>query len=130
MTNQRIWAEEDPFSVLGVDVQADEAAVRDAYRAALRFHPPERDPEGFKRLRAAYEALRDPTQRVEAAVCRRLWLDDQRIPTAEELGAPRPEPPAVDMLIAELRRLAVMGTDLGRTAFPEDRRVPVPPPWA
>jgi len=51
---------DDPFAVLGVAPDADEATVRAAYRRAVREHPPDRDPAGFERVRAAYERVRDP----------------------------------------------------------------------
>lgn len=37
---------------------ADSAAVRAAYLRAVKAHPPERDPDGFQRVREAYELLR------------------------------------------------------------------------
>ena len=54
----------NPFAVLGLDESADDAAVRAAYLAAVRRSPPDRDPEGFRRIRAAYEALRDKERRL------------------------------------------------------------------
>ena len=47
------------FHVLGIDETKDEQIIRDVYRARLKTVNPEDDPEGFKRLREAYEtALR------------------------------------------------------------------------
>jgi len=54
----------DPFAVLGLDENADDEAVRAAYLHALRLAPPDRDPEGFRRIREAYEALRDVESRL------------------------------------------------------------------
>jgi curved DNA-binding protein CbpA len=51
---------EDPFAVLGLAPTVDSLAVKSAYFAALGRHPPHRDPEGFQRLRRAYEALTRP----------------------------------------------------------------------
>lgn len=48
----------DPFAVLGLAPTLDAAMVKRAYFAALARHPPHADPEGFRRIRAAYEALR------------------------------------------------------------------------
>lgn len=45
--------------VLGVDASADAGAVRRAYLRLLKKHNPERDPEGFKQLREAFELARD-----------------------------------------------------------------------
>ncbi len=54
----------DPFAVLGLEETADDEAVRAAYVHALRPAPPDRDPEGFRRIRATYEALRDTESRL------------------------------------------------------------------
>jgi curved DNA-binding protein CbpA len=59
----------DPFTVLGIEETADDEAVRTAYVQALRASPPDRDPEGFRRIREAYEALRD----VESRLALRLF---------------------------------------------------------
>ena len=54
----------DPFAVLGLDETASDEAIREAYIAAIRISPPDRDPEGFRRIREAYEQLRDPERRL------------------------------------------------------------------
>ncbi len=54
----------DPFAVLGLEETAAAEAVRTAYMQALRASPPDRDPEGFRRIREAYEALRDTESRL------------------------------------------------------------------
>jgi curved DNA-binding protein CbpA len=54
----------DPFVILGIDETATDDAIREAYIAAIRIAPPDRDPEGFRRIREAYEQLRDPERRV------------------------------------------------------------------
>lgn len=46
---------DDPFDALGLPDTATEGEVRSAYRALLKLHRPERDPEGFQKLRAAYD---------------------------------------------------------------------------
>lgn len=58
----------DPYRILGLDLDADDAAVEAAYRAGLKRCPPERDPAGFQALRAAYEALRSERDRVAHAL--------------------------------------------------------------
>jgi curved DNA-binding protein CbpA len=47
----------DPYSVLGLTPGAAQADIRRAYLDLVRAHPPEREPETFKQVRAAYEHL-------------------------------------------------------------------------
>jgi len=49
-----------PFALLGIAPTLDPAAVKRAYFEALARHPPHQDPEGFQRVRGAYEALTRP----------------------------------------------------------------------
>lgn len=86
----------DPYHILGVDREsADDDAVQAAYLAELRQHPPERDPDGFQRLRGAYEQLRTRRRRLEHEL-----FQSAAAPTVSDLaarllapGAPRrPDP--------------------------------------
>ena len=43
------------FQILEIDATKDERAIKDAYRKKLAVTNPEDNPEGFKRLRAAFE---------------------------------------------------------------------------
>lgn len=43
------------FQILGIEETGDEREIKNAYRQKLTATNPEDDPEGFKRLRAAYE---------------------------------------------------------------------------
>jgi hypothetical protein len=51
---------DDPFFVLGLSPTLDPATIKRAYFHALSRTPPHADPQGFRRLRAAYETLSDP----------------------------------------------------------------------
>jgi curved DNA-binding protein CbpA len=55
----------DPFTVLGVADDADDAEIRQHYLALVRKFPPDRAPERFQELRAAYDALSDERKRLE-----------------------------------------------------------------
>jgi hypothetical protein len=55
--NPADFADENPFHVLGIVPTLDPVAIKRAYFTALTKHPPHSDPEGFKRIRVAYEAL-------------------------------------------------------------------------
>ncbi len=65
---------EDPYKTLNIERGATEAEVKQAYFALVREHSPERDPEGFKRIRAAYEKLRSGSERAATD----LFLIDDR----------------------------------------------------
>lgn len=76
----------DPYLVLGLDHTATLEEIKRAYFALVRAHPPERDPEAFKRIRAAYERLRTPEQRLEAdMLLLQTWPVPTRFPQAADL---------------------------------------------
>ena len=54
----------DPYLTLGVTAKATDADIEAAYRAGVKRHPPERDPQRFEALRSAYEALRTRRDRL------------------------------------------------------------------
>lgn len=47
-----------PFDVLGVSFDASDEEVRSAYFSQIKAHTPEKDPEGFKRIRQAYDKIK------------------------------------------------------------------------
>ena len=55
----------DPYLELGLESGADPDRVRARYLELVQAHPPDREPERFAAIQAAYEALRDPETRVE-----------------------------------------------------------------
>ena len=48
----------DYYEILGVDEDASQQDIKRAYFRLIRSHTPDADPEGFMRIREAYEALR------------------------------------------------------------------------
>lgn len=50
----------ESLAVLGLPPTLNLAAVKRAYFDALARHPPHQDPEGFQRVRSAYEVLTRP----------------------------------------------------------------------
>ncbi len=44
------------WEILGIDPSDDERAIKKAYAKGLKKHHPEEDPEGYQRLREAYDA--------------------------------------------------------------------------
>ena len=53
-------ASNDPFQTLGLSADASEAEVRARYLQLVKQFSPDREPEKFREIRAAYEAARDP----------------------------------------------------------------------
>ena len=56
---------DEVFAILGIEETKDERALKNAYRQQLRHTNPEDDPEGFKRLRKAYEVACEYAQNEE-----------------------------------------------------------------
>ena len=54
----------NPFAVLGVAETADDDAIKKAYLQQVREHPPERNPERFQVIRAAFEAIKTRPNRL------------------------------------------------------------------
>jgi curved DNA-binding protein CbpA len=54
----------DPYEVLGLPGDADDATIRSRYLELVRQFSPEHHPERFASIRAAYESLRDLDTRI------------------------------------------------------------------
>lgn len=50
----------DPFAILGVSRDAGEAEIRARYLELVKQFPPDREPERFREIRSAFEAVKDP----------------------------------------------------------------------
>jgi curved DNA-binding protein CbpA len=55
----------DPFEVLGLAQGAGDDEIRQRYLQLVREFPPDRAPERFAEVRAAYDDLRDPIRRLD-----------------------------------------------------------------
>lgn len=102
----------DPYAVLGLIRAASADEIKRAYFALVRANPPERNPAEFKRIRAAYERLRDPEQRLEADMLLiQPWPESAR----------RRRPPKLDLAVGPADILAALRalTDLERTDWRE-----------
>lgn len=100
-----------PWEALGLtrEAAADPATVKRAYARLLKEHRPDRDPEGFRRIRDAYEILTGPMAR---------WIT----------AAPDPGPavgPVVESAPEPVPEPAVAGDVGDRTPTPRDG-TPVP----
>jgi len=54
----------NPFDLLGIPEDAGDDAIKKAYLQRVREHPPERDPDRFQAIRAAYEAVKTHRDRL------------------------------------------------------------------
>lgn len=55
------------YEILEIEEEASTEEIQKAYRQKVREYPPEERPEEFKKVREAYDVLRDPKIRVEYA---------------------------------------------------------------
>jgi curved DNA-binding protein CbpA len=90
----------DPYEVLGVSRDAGEAEIRGRYLELVREFPPDRAPERFTAIRAAYDEARNPARRLEMLLFRpeatesldalandlRAMLREARIPVKDLLA--------------------------------------------
>ncbi len=97
-----------PYAILGVEPDATPAQIRVAYLQKVREHPPERDQEGFKRVREAYETLRSPRKRAELEL-----LELRHGPAEFDLDRLRdtPPPPLPERFAEHLLAVALAEVD-------------------
>ena len=77
----------DPYQVLSLGPDADEAAVRQRYLALVRQYPPEREPQRFAEIRAAYDQLRDPITNLHGRLFSLASVDTlESLAAAEQSG--------------------------------------------
>ncbi len=70
---------QDPYLILGVSRATTDEEVRQAYLAAIRNCPPDRDAERFRFVQRAYDTIKCRRSRLEQA------LFDTELPDPEEL---------------------------------------------
>jgi curved DNA-binding protein CbpA len=108
----------DPYAALGLGPTASLDEIKRAYFAQVRAHPPEHDPEAFKRIRAAYEQLRDPKQRQQTDLLRwQAWPE----PELADIFTARADI-ELELDLADVIRAARAMSDLSRSDFREDYR--------
>jgi len=108
---------DDPYAVLRLDRSAGAEDLRRAYFRLVRQYTPEAHPEEFKRIRAAYEALRSPLRRAELAL---LTFDESAADVDLDLVAAigrAADFDAADLLLA----VEESASDLDRADFAADQ---------
>ena len=94
----------DPFEILGLAPGAASDEIRQRYLELVREFPPDRAPEKFAAIRAAYDDLRDPIRQLARQMFT-LGTDDSFEALARDLRSRilRPDLPAETLLsLAEL----------------------------
>ncbi len=64
------------FLTLGLSGDATDEQIREAYLRMVKKHPPEKDPEHFRKVNDAYEALKDRRGRIHTAIYAPLLQGD------------------------------------------------------
>ncbi len=54
----------DPYTILGIDTDADDEAIKLAYLDQIRRYPAEHDAQRFAQIRAAFERIRSRHERL------------------------------------------------------------------
>lgn len=62
---------ESHYKVLGTTAKISNSRIKEKYIQAVKQHPPEIDPEGFEKVRRAYETLKDPMKRKQYDLVRK-----------------------------------------------------------
>ena len=94
----------DPYAVLGLTNEADDATIRATFLKLTVQFPPEQHPEAFARIRTAYETIRTLYARARYAldvepVNDRLDLLEEAVSKA--VGRPRP---TLEQLLGTFRK--------------------------
>jgi curved DNA-binding protein CbpA len=90
----------DPYLILGLDRDADEATIRQRYLSLVREFPPDRQPERFAEIRAAYEDLNDPVARLAQRLFQRETSDSLDAILADVLSRLREKRIPTELLLS------------------------------
>jgi len=73
-------SDDDPFAILELPQSASESDIRTKYLQLVKQHPPETDPEKFRKIHQAYQTARDPLIQAN-----RLLMPADKLPDWQEL---------------------------------------------
>ena len=76
MSNEK---DESYYKILGTTANIGNARIKEKYIQAIRKHPPETDPEGFEKVRQAYETLKDPEKRKQYDLMRKYGANVENL---------------------------------------------------
>ncbi|MEZ6128776.1 MAG: hypothetical protein R3C59_08850 [Planctomycetaceae bacterium] len=89
----------NPLTVLGLPQRASQEEIRSRYLELVKQFPPERDPERFREIRAAFDAANDPLVVARAL----LQPPDEVVPPWKDIidqQSLRPPALSVDLLLS------------------------------
>jgi len=103
---------EEAFETLGLTPDVSPKDIKRAYRRAAVDRPPDRDPDGFRRVREAYELLSHPEDALEiiAEESTAVPVPSIKLPEPVELGHALPLA-AMRAAVAKLDVVALLGDD-------------------
>lgn len=110
--------EENPYKILGLERDASISEVKKAYFKQVREYTPERHAEQFKKVRRAYEQLKDEKERLKTDLF--LFHDPYGAFALEETDEDKGLP-SVENLVEEAVLLILRSySDLERSDFSAD----------
>lgn len=122
----------DPYALLELMPNASEAEIKQAYFRMVRLHPPERDPQTFKQIRAAYDALKDPQNRLTVDMLRiETWPQESaadKKPARSKARKSSGDALPNQVAMQDVQRIARAFTDVARRDFREDYKPVKPKP--
>jgi DnaJ-class molecular chaperone len=93
---------QDSYQTLGLPSDADEAQIRSRYLQLVREFPPDRAPERFVEIRAAFDDLRNPIAQLEKKIFHLSTADSMEALQTDILNRLR----TVQLPVAVLLKLA------------------------
>jgi len=69
----------NPYLVLDLPLDADDATIRRRYLDAIKLAPPDHDPKRFQAVSAAYEQIKDQTSRNRYTLFNRVAPGDSPV---------------------------------------------------
>lgn len=85
----------DPYQLLGVDANASDQTIRQAYLQQLRQFPPAQNQQQFQQIRQAYDLIKDEESRVNTRLFHVCEMTPETI--AESLDNQRHEIQRIDI---------------------------------
>ncbi len=83
----------NPYHVLGVPAEADDATIRAAYLKGVKEYPPDLHPTQFQAISSAYDRIRDEPARLNYFLFNKDCPGDSPLDVLRRYATARPVPP-------------------------------------